>query len=85
MDLYDQIKTVQSRADFVAFVNAMLRLYLDSPEQWGRNQDIESFLSATKASAVSIDRLYENRDEHFPPNATWRLFAEILWMATDYE
>lgn len=85
MDLYDQIGAVRTRNDFVAFVKAMLRQYLDHPQEWGRNQDIESFLSALKSSAVSIDRLYLNRDEDFPQVPSWKLFAEILWMAADYE
>ena len=85
MGLADRVRLVQSRREFIAFVNLLLKQYQEQPEEWGQNRDIQSYLTAVKASAASIDGVYLNDDEPFPEQPTWRLFAEILWMATDYE
>ena len=85
MPMNKETVDIQSRRQFADYVGRFLQDFIARPDEWGRNQDIESFLSALQMSAIVIDNIYANLDEPFSEKPTWRLFAEMLHMASDYE
>jgi hypothetical protein len=85
MPMSEEIANIQNRRQFADFVGRFLQKFMDTPDNWGRNQDIESFLTALEMSTIVVKNVYENMDEPFSEEPSWGLFARILQMASDYE
>lgn len=76
---------VETREDFVRFVMLLESELARNPKEWGENNDLPAFLGGVAGAAMDVDGMYANQDREFPSSPTWKLFAEILWMGTDYE
>ena len=85
MDFRKQVRTIRSREEFILFVWELLGEYKSNPNAWGANDSLELYIQGIASASQDIDGLYLNRDEAFPKQPSWRMLAEILWMATDYE
>ncbi len=75
---------VTSRTDVARIVNEMLNDLRAHPTAW-ENSTLANFLEALSASLEGLPHLYTNRGESFPNQATWKVFAEALVMASGYE
>lgn len=83
-DLFDYVKTITSRADFIKFVDFLHADYRVTSAQWD-NQDVPSFLSALAGFATDMAGYYKNSGETVDIEVpTWRLMAEMLLAATIY-
>ena len=78
------ITPVQSRADFLAVVQTLLRDLQDRPEEWA-NADLSSFLEAVGAWIEDMDGYYQNLGRPVPGQPTWQVLAEMLLAAKVYE
>ena len=84
MNLHEQAINVQSRDDFVKFVQALLRDLRSGDTPW-ENATLDRFIEALAAWSNDMDGYYANRGEAAPAQPSWRLLAEILLAATMYE
>ena len=75
---------VESNADAARIVEEMLHDLQCHPTEW-ENGTLERFLEALSASLDSLPNSYANRGVQFPNPPTWKLFAELLVMASGYE
>jgi len=75
---------VSSPDEAAEIVQHMLRDLLAHPDEW-ENPTLDRFLEALAASLEGISQAYTNRGEQFPQVPTWKVFAEVLVMATGYE
>jgi hypothetical protein len=82
--LYDQVGSIQTREDFVAFLHGLGHSLRVQPGDWG-NQTLESYLEALAAWVEACDGFYANRGERVPQNPDWKFFGEILLAAKVYE
>lgn len=55
-----------------------------NPQDW-ENRSLETFLGAMSDFVVSIESWARNNGEEVPVKLSWRLFAEILLIAREYE
>jgi hypothetical protein len=82
--LHEQVAEIQTRADLVAFVQALRADLHAEPKKW-ENATLESFLGALASWTEDMDGYYENLDREVPKTPTWRTFGEMLAAARVYE
>ncbi len=81
-DLFDYVRTINSRDDFIYFIQSLNADYRMKREEW-ENDDLESFLEGLSGFTQSIDGYYKNRGDVVDiETITWRMLAEILLAAT---
>ncbi|HEU4557101.1 MAG TPA: hypothetical protein VFS20_04600 [Longimicrobium sp.] len=79
----EDLDRVQTKADFVAFMNTVLDDLTARPEQW-ENADLRSYLEAIRAWVHDMDGYYIGRGEPVP-DPDWRTLAHILAAARIHE
>ena len=84
MECAEQAKNIDTREDFVVFMQNLLRDWRQHPEQW-ENASLEAYLEAIAAWVQDMDGYYGNRGEQLPKHLTWRNVGEILLAARIYE
>ncbi|RKP43257.1 DUF7660 family protein [Trinickia fusca] len=83
-DLYDYARTVNSREDFIKFVEYLNEDYGQQQGQW-ENLTLGSYLGGLSAFATDMAGYYKNMGETVDVNTiTWRMAAEMLLAATVY-
>jgi hypothetical protein len=83
-DLFDYVKTVGSREDFVKFVGFLNEDHRKNSGEWG-NKTLEGFLGGLSGFASDMSGYYQNiGDAVNVENITWRMAAEMLLAATVY-
>jgi hypothetical protein len=75
---------VETREDAARMVRAMLTDLQNHPAAW-ENATLERYLEALASALADLDGAYAVRGETLPDQPTWRLVAELLVMASDYE
>jgi len=73
-----------SHADVVRVVIELADDPRRHPSDW-ENPTLERFLDALPASLEALPSLYANRGDSLPDQPNWKIFAELLVMASGYE
>ena len=84
MECAEQVKSVETRDDFVVFMQNLLRDWRQHPEHW-ENASLEAYLEAIAAWVQDMDGYHCNRGELMPAHLTWKSLCEILLAARIYE
>ncbi len=84
LDLDQLADAVESREDFVLFVQALSSDLAENPHNW-ENPTLPRYLDAMASWVPSLDRFYENGGEPVPEQPTWNLLAQVLYAARIYE
>lgn len=84
-NLFNYVKTIRSRADFVEFLNYFNGDYQHNRADW-ENDNLQDFLSGLEGFATDMDGYYKNTDKSVDVESiSWRMVAEMLLAATVYE
>ncbi|CAM5675168.1 DUF7660 family protein [Streptomyces aurantiogriseus] len=75
---------VETREDFVRFLEEMLIDLQHNPEEW-ENPTLKSFLDAWAAWVGALPRWYAKRGEEMPDQPDWKLLAAMVSAARIYE
>lgn len=81
---YSEVKTIQTKKDFVNFLRALKNDYLENLSSW-ENKDIETFLEAMACWVEDMDGFYINQRLQVPEKPDWKVFADILMGGKLYE
>ena len=81
---YLEVKKIQTKKDFVSFLRALKKDYLENLSSW-ENRDIEAFLEAMAAWVEDMDSFYINQGLPVPEKPDWKVFADILMGGKLYE
>lgn len=84
MELSEHVKTIQSKADLIAFVEALCDDFRTNPMTW-ENPTLDQFLSALANWIADSDGYYVNQGFVPPSVPTWRHVADMLLAAKMYE
>lgn len=84
MELKNEVQKINSRDDFIEFVNALRYDLSSRPEEW-QNATLNDFLEALSAWVRDMDGYYINNNLPVPNLPSWRNFAEMLLAAKFYE
>jgi hypothetical protein len=84
-ELYDYVKTISSREDFLFFLQALNHDHSNHQSEW-RNNTLEQYLSGLLGFAGDMGGYYKNAGEIVDiEKITWRMAADILLAATVYD
>jgi hypothetical protein len=83
-ELEKSIKNVNSREDFIGFMDALMNDLKTNPDLW-ENKTLADYLSAIQNWTEDMDGYYINNNIPIPENVSWKTFAMILMGATMYE
>jgi hypothetical protein len=75
---------VQSRDDFVRFINVFVTDFRQNSELW-ENQTLEHFLVALGAWVEDMDGYYTNQGKSIPHNIDWGFVKDLLLASKVYE
>ncbi len=81
---YSEVKTIQTKKDFVNFLRALKNDYVENLSSW-ENKDIEAFLEAMASWVEDMDGFYINQGLPVPEKPNWKVFADILMGGKLYE
>lgn len=83
-DLFDYVKTVRSREDFISFVGYLNDDCRINNSEW-ENNDLHSFLVGLSGFATDMNGYYRNMGEEVDVESiSWRIAAEMLLAAKVY-
>jgi hypothetical protein len=83
-ELHEQVAEIQTRADLVAFIEALRADLKANPKKW-ENPTLEAFLAALASWTEDMDGYYQNHGRAVPQTPTWRTLGEMLAAARVYE
>lgn len=76
---------VESREDFILFLNALHKDFLKNSKDW-ENRNLSDFLQALSAYAEDIQGYYDNSKINInADDPNWKTFADIFKGAIVYE
>lgn len=84
MNYIDKMGQIQTKMDFVEFLEALIDELRTNPDKW-KNSSLEHFLEAAKCWTEDMEGYYVNIGEPVPNNINWKVFANILAAARIYE
>ena len=84
MALSDQNSSVQSRADLAAFIRSLRQDFHVNPTAW-ENDTLELFLEALAAWIDDMEGYYRNQGKPLPDTPDWKMVADMLTAARQYE
>lgn len=84
MSLSDKVNAIQSRSDFVDFVQHLVQDLSTNQDQW-ENPDLASFLDAVAAWVSDADGYYQRHGLKVPEQPSWQMLGQILLAAKMYE
>jgi hypothetical protein len=84
MTLEQQVRSIQTRQDFIAFLEALEADFLANRDGW-TNANLSSFLEAMTAWSQDMEGFYDNTGEELAKLSPWRVLADVLMAARIYE
>ena len=81
MDITDLAQSVESKEDFIIFLQQLQRSLINNPEEW-ENPELGKYLDAMEAFLSDSNEKSLNKIDFTP---SWSLFAKILIAASIYE
>jgi hypothetical protein len=84
MRLAEQIATIETKADLVAFIEALTRDLTTNPNEW-ENATLERYLTALASWLEDSDGYYRNRGMDPPKTPSWTNVVDMLIAAKMYE
>jgi hypothetical protein len=84
MNLNTKARAVNSRDQFVDFLNALRQDAVTHPEEW-QNKTLDEFLEALSAWVHDMDGYYKNNNQPVPTSPDWKNVAEMMLAAKFYE
>ena len=84
MDILNRINTINSKDDFIGFVEFLSEDLKNNPEEW-ENKTLSDYLEAIASWTEDMEGYYINNNLPIPENINWKVFANILIAAKMYE
>ncbi len=84
MEVHERVAHIKSKADLVAFIEALREDLEANPEGW-ENVTLPQYLSALARWLADSDGYYKNQGRPVPVTPSWRDIGDMLMAATMYE
>lgn len=84
MDLDTRVKSVASREEFVAFIDALRADLTAHADQW-TNRSLDDFLEALAVWLRDVGSFYYDERLTLPSTPDWKSIAEMMLAAKCYE
>ena len=77
-------KEVNSKADFISFLEELSKNYKKSPEEW-ENKNLGDYFEAMSGWVGDMDGYYKNNNKKEPTDINWSFIAHMFLAAKIYE
>lgn len=84
MDIPAMADAVESREDLVRFLHALSEEVRKNGHKW-ENRDLSSYLEGASGWTKDMEGAFKNMGQPVPAGPSWKLFAQILTAACQYE
>lgn len=84
MDFNKKINTIQTREEFLIFLNFLIKDKETNCEEW-ENKNISEYLKAIESWVEDMDGYYNNMNLEIPNNIDWSLIATLFYVGKMYE
>ncbi len=84
IDFNKKINEINSKEDFVNFVELLISNLKNNPEEW-TNKTLPEYLESMSSWTEDMEGYYQNNDMPIPEDINWKVFANILIAAKMYE
>lgn len=84
MSIYQEIKNVKTKEDFLKFLGILAEDNRNNTEEW-ENKTIESYLESIQSWIEDMEGYYENNNLEVPKNIDWNFFANVFYVGKIYE
>jgi hypothetical protein len=84
LSLEDKVKEINTRQDFVSFVQSLREDFLRNGDNW-ENQQLPNYLAAMAGWVEDMDGYYQNLGQVMPEQPNWSMLAQILLASRIYE
>jgi hypothetical protein len=84
IDFNKKINEINSKEDFVNFVELLISNLKNNPEEW-TNKTLSEYLESMSSWTEDMEGYYQNNDMPIPEDINWKVFANILIAAKMYE
>lgn len=84
--MYEALNKVESKEDFVEFVNILMSDFKENPGEWGDNyRPVISYLESIQAWVQDMGGYYMNTKQDIPNDINWNFIATLLFVGKIYE
>ena len=83
-NLDDMVNTINTQADFVAFVKALAQDLQENPLDW-ENDSLERYFEAMATWSQDMNGYFKNINQPLPKDINWKIMGQILLAAKTYE
>lgn len=84
MEFYEEIKKVETKDNFVTFIDLLISDYKNNREEW-ENKTLEEYLESMKSWLEDMEWYYKNTSQYMPDDINWNFFANVLYSGKIYE
>ncbi|RYD52419.1 MAG: hypothetical protein EOP52_09690 [Sphingobacteriales bacterium] len=84
MDIATKVNGIQSKDDFIDFLESLINDLKNHPENW-TNNTLPEFIEAFASWTEDMEGYYINNNIQMPININWKVIADILTAARSYE
>lgn len=84
IDFNKKINEINSKEDFINFVELLVSNLKSNPEEW-TNKTLPEYLESISSWTEDMEGYYQNNNMSIPENVNWKVFANILIAAKMYE
>lgn len=84
MQLSEAIKNVQTKSDFISFIDLIIMDYKTNEQEW-ENKNIEEYLASIKSWVEDMEWYYKNTNQALPNDINWNVFSNIIYAGKIYE
>ncbi|MEA4918879.1 hypothetical protein [Proteiniphilum sp.] len=84
IDFNKKINEINSKEDFVNFVEILVADLNSNPNEWV-NKNLSEYLEGIASWTEDMEGYYQNNNIPVPENVNWKVFANILMAAKMYE
>ncbi|WP_315121149.1 hypothetical protein [uncultured Clostridium sp.] len=84
MNIYEEIKNVKTKEDFLRFLEILANDRRSNSDEW-ENKSVEDYLLSIQSWIEDMDGYYENNNLEVPKNIDWNFIANIFYVGKVYE
>ena len=84
MHLHESINAIQTKDEFIEFLNLMIKDKEINSEEW-ENKSITEYLEGMASWVEDMDGYYNNMKLQMPRDIDWKFIATLLYVGKIYE
>lgn len=84
MHLHESINAIQTKDEFIEFLNLMIKDNEINSEEW-ENKSITEYLEGMASWVEDMDGYYNNMNLQMPRDIDWKFIATLLYVGKIYE